>query len=235
MTRQLETRGLSKSFAGVRAVDGVDFALAPGEIVGLIGPNGSGKTTFVNLITGVVRADAGTVRCGQREWSWLPAHKVARLGIGRTFQNIRLFGQLSVFDNVGTTAAVARRRGWRTRTRDLLVQLDLADAASRRVSTLPYGLQRRTELARALAGSPEFLFLDEPAAGLNDTESRELGETLEAIRADHGCGTVLIEHDVPLVMSVCDRVVALNEGRVIASGEPAAIRRDVAVKQAYLG
>lgn len=235
MSERLETGGLTKSFAGVRAVDGVDFAVDGGEIVGMIGPNGSGKTTLVNLITGVVRPDAGSLRCGDRQWSWLPAHRVARLGVGRTFQNIRLFRRLSVFDNVGVAAAAAGQRRWRARTSELLSRLDLAEHAGREARTLSYGLQRRTELARALAGSPSFLFLDEPAAGLDDNESKQLGETLLSIRSDYRCGTVLIEHDVPLVMSVCDRVVALNEGRVIASGEPAAIRNDAAVKRAYLG
>jgi ABC-type branched-subunit amino acid transport system ATPase component len=235
MTDTLEAACMTKSFAGVKAVESVGLRVMRGEIVGVIGPNGSGKTTLVNLITGVVRPDAGVVRCAGEEWQWLPAEKVARLGVGRTFQNIRLFRALSVFDNVATGAAVRSGRAWRARTRELLLRLGLEPYADRRAQTLSYGLQRRTEIARALAAQPKYLFLDEPAAGLNDTESAELGELLVEMRTEYGCGIVLIEHDVPLVLRVCDRIVALNEGRVIADGEPDAVRNDPEVKRAYLG
>jgi len=231
----LKVTGLSKSFAGVTAVEDVDLEVEAGAILGLIGPNGSGKTTLVNLITGVVRPDSGRVACDGREWKWLAPHRVAKRGIGRTYQNIRLFGSMTVFENVAVAAAAEGRSRWENRAGEVLAELGLAPDSDRPVSELPYGLQRRVEMARALAGKPRFLFLDEPAAGLNEDETAELGETLAAVRERHGCGIVLIEHDVPLVMEVSDSVVALNDGAVIARGEPEAVRADAGVRKAYLG
>lgn len=231
----LKVTGLSKSFAGVTAVEHVDLEVGDGEILGLIGPNGSGKTTLVNLITGVVKPDSGSVACDGREWKWLAPHRIAKRGIGRTYQNIRLFGSMTVFENVAVAAAADGRSRWEDRAGATIAELGLTPDADRPVNELPYGTQRRVEMARALARRPKYLFLDEPAAGLNEDETRELGTTLSTIRDRYGCGIVLIEHDVPLVMELSDTVVALNEGNVIASGEPETVRADAAVRKAYLG
>jgi len=231
----LKATGLSKSFDGVTAVEHVDLEVGDGEILGLIGPNGSGKTTLVNLITGVVRPDSGRVACDGREWKWLAPHRVAKRGIGRTYQNIRLFGSMTVFENVAVAAAADGRSKWERRAGDVIAELGLAPDTDRPVNELPYGIQRRVEMARALARRPRYLFLDEPAAGLDEDETKELGATLAGIRNRYGCGLVLIEHDVPLVMAVSDTVIALNEGTVIAAGEPEDVRADSAVRKAYLG
>lgn len=232
---KLETVGLTKTFEGVTAVNRVDLEVTKGQIVGVIGPNGSGKTTLVNLITGLLRPNAGEIRCGDRAWRWLPPHRIAKLGVTRTFQNIRLFRELSVVENVEVMAATCSRGDWRDRSRRLLEELDLREFADRPAGALPHGLQRRTEIARALAAGPDFLLLDEPAAGLNETESEDLRRRLLQIREQFGCGILLIDHDVRLVMNTCEHVVVLNDGRVISRGEPERVRSDPAVIEAYLG
>jgi len=231
----MKVTGLAKSFSGVTAVDHIDLEVPAGRILGLIGPNGSGKTTLVNLITGVVKPDSGSVSCNGRSWTWTAPHKIAGYGVARTYQNIRLFPAMTVFENVAVAAAALGRGKWERRAAEVIEELGLDEHSDRIVGELPYGSQRRVEMARALAGRPSYLFLDEPAAGLNEDETRELGQTLTGIRDRYGCAIVLIEHDVPLVMDISDSVVALDDGAVIASGDPEAVRADESVRRAYLG
>jgi ABC-type branched-subunit amino acid transport system ATPase component len=233
----IEIHEIEKRFDGVRALDGVSLQINRQEILGVIGPNGSGKTTLLNTITGVVRADRGELRCGHVRWRWMPPYKVLRLGIARTFQNIRLFEGMTVREHVevaaANTASGAGRR--REAAQRVLGELQLEGYAEQVAQTLSYGLQRRVELARALASEPAFLLLDEPAAGLNSGETDALRSDLLAVRDRVGCGIVLIDHDVRLIMRACERVVVLNEGQTISQGAPDAVRRDPAVIAAYLG
>ena len=233
----LEAESVGKRFGGVEALKGVSLSLAEGQIVGLIGPNGSGKTTLLNCLSGVFPPTSGRISIDGRALSGVP-HKAARRGVVRTFQNIRLFGRLTALQNVEAGALgagrVARRRS-RSYGEQVLEELGIAPLADRFAETLSYGDQRRVEIARALAARPRYLLLDEPAAGMNDAESDELAGSIERIRGDHGCGVLVVEHDLRLIMRVCESIVVLNEGDVISRGRPDEVRADPAVVAAYIG
>jgi ABC-type branched-subunit amino acid transport system ATPase component len=225
-------------FGGIQALLGVSLVLGEGSIVGLIGPNGSGKTTLLNCISGIFRPTSGSVTVDGRQIHGRPGNQIARLGIVRTFQNIRLFSGLTSLQNVEVSALAsggARRANSAAVARRLLEELGIADAADRDASTLSYGDQRRLEIARALAARPRFLLLDEPAAGMNEVESERLRKELEHIRAERGCGVLVIDHDLHLIMQLCEHIYVLAEGRVICDGTPRKVRADPAVIAAYIG
>ena len=243
----LELQNLTKHFGGVRAVDGVDLTVGPGELLGLIGPNGSGKSTIVNLICGLFPLTAGRVMFRGNEISTLPPHERVSLGIARTFQNIRLFGQLTVWQNlwVAQNSANERRqnpfkrwfgggRSAREETGKVLEFFDLAHKRDELAGNLAFGEQRRLEFARAFAAKPAMLLLDEPAAGMNAEEIEQLDARIRKLR-DAGMAILLIEHHVELVMSIADRIAVLNFGQKIAEGMPSEIQDNPLVREAYLG
>ncbi len=247
----LELRDLTMRFGGLTALDAVSFSIQRGEILGLIGPNGAGKTTCFNAMTGVFRPTAGEVLLEGRPINRSHRHEITRLGIARTFQNIRLFGEMTALENVmvGTDARhrtsvpgalvrsprhYAEERAGVEKSMALLEFVGIADRAAEKARNLPYGYQRRLEIARALATEPKLLCLDEPAAGFNPAEKDDLVALIRKIRED-GYTVLVIEHDMRVVMGVTDRIVVLEFGRKIADGEPGAIRDDPAVVAAYLG
>ncbi len=251
MSTLLSVTHASKRFGGLQALSGVSLSIARGHIHGLIGPNGAGKTTCFNVITGLYQPDEGEFMLDGRAYSPSAPHRVAQAGIARTFQNIRLFGDMSVLENVmvgrhvrthqGVLGAILRHRAARDeeaqirlRALELLAFVGIAPLAHRTARTLSYGDQRRLEIARALATEPLLLALDEPAAGMNATEKEALRELLTRIR-DSGTTILLIEHDVKLVMGLCDRITVLDYGKVIADGPADAVKKDPAVIAAYLG
>jgi ABC-type branched-subunit amino acid transport system ATPase component len=236
---ELATESVSKEFSGVRALSNITLRIEKGEVVGLIGPNGSGKTTLINILSGVIAPTSGAIRLGDDRWTRRQSHRVAHAGISRTFQTIRLFREMTVLENVEVAAAGSPRikglTGRRKASRRALAMLGIQALASRVASTLPYGLQRRVEFARAIVSEPHFLLLDEPAAGLNETESDELLQMLGDVREAVGCGVLLIDHDLRLIMRATHRIHVFNEGRMLMDGAPEEVRKDPRVIAAYLG
>ena len=248
----LEVTSLGISFGGLRAVDELSMKIEKGGLVGLIGPNGAGKTTAFNMLTGVYRPTDGGIRLDGQNLIGKKPHEICKLGVARTFQNIRLFSQLSVLDNVKTglhnqnTYSFAesmfhlgsyrkKEKQMDEKAMELLRVFDLDGVADYKAANLPYGKQRKLEIARALATNPKLLLLDEPAAGMNPNETEELMETIEIVRKRFGVTVLLIEHDMKLVSGICEYLYVLNFGRLLAEGTPKEVLSNPEVVKAYLG
>ena len=248
----LDVRNLGIDFGGLTAVDGFNITIGPTEISGLIGPNGAGKTTIFNLLTGVYQPTRGSVLIKGIDTKGMPTHKVNKLGIARTFQNIRLFNDMTALDNVKVgmhnemkcsfLASLLRLPSYfkaekkaNQKAMELLEFMGLADIADQKAGSLPYGVQRRLEICRALASNPAIILLDEPAAGMNPSETAELMHQIRRIRDTFQIAIFLIEHDMNLVMNVCEAIVVVSYGKIIAKGTPDEIKNNPAVIEAYLG
>ena len=248
----LEVKNLSIMFGGLCAVDNFNLEVEKGELIAIIGPNGAGKTTVFNMLTGIYKPTTGTIKLDGVDMVGLKPYQFARQGITRTFQNIRLFKELSVIDNIKVglhesmkynlaSSLIRLPNYWKEEKRcterafELLDIFHMADLADAQAGSLPYGAQRRLEIMRALATSPKLLLLDEPAAGMNPSETAELTETIRRIRDEFNIAVLLIEHDMSLVMGICEGIAVLNFGRIIAKGTPDEIRNNPQVIEAYLG
>ena len=248
----LDVRNLGIDFGGLTAVDGFNITIGPTEISGLIGPNGAGKTTIFNLLTGVYQPTRGSVLINGIDIKGMPTHQVNKLGIARTFQNIRLFSEMTALDNVKVgmhneikcsfLASLLRLPSFyraeaaaNLKAMELLEFMGLGDMAEQKAGSLPYGVQRRLEIVRALASNPSIILLDEPAAGMNPSETAELMHQIRRIRDTFHIAIFLIEHDMNLVMNVCEAIAVVNYGKIIAKGTPEQIKEDPAVIEAYLG
>lgn len=248
----LDVCDLTRSFGGVMAVNGLNMAIAPGSIAGLIGPNGAGKTTVFNMISGFYKPDHGRIVFHGNDITGKPPHRICDKGIARTFQNIRLFTNATALENVMVGCHVRREKQWwmplvfwpgtgreereiRKQAEALIARLDLERYVDEKAGSLPYGAQRRLEIARALATQPSFLLLDEPAAGMNPQESEELMHFIKRLRDEFELSILLIEHDMKVVMGVCERIWVMEYGRLIAEGSPEEIRGNPRVIEAYLG
>ena len=252
MAAVLELKSVNKAFGGVQAVKDMTFTIEKGELAGLIGPNGAGKTTIFNLVTGVYDVTSGEMEFNGRNINKLKTYQVISLGIARTFQNLRLFAASTVLENVMTAAqqhyeygffeAVSHLGRWRSKeaaarkeSMELLERVGLADRANQAAGTLPYGLQRRLEIARAISLGPELLLLDEPAAGMNAEEVEQLNTLITGIHKDFNLTILLIEHHMDMVMAICPHIVCMNFGAKIAEGDPEYIQNHPEVLKAYLG
>jgi branched-chain amino acid transport system ATP-binding protein len=248
----LKINDLNKTFGGLAAVRNVCLNVNKGEIYGLIGPNGAGKTTIFNLITGIIEPTKGSINFDGEELTGLKPHKIAQKGIGRTFQNIKLFGNLTVFNNILTVAQVGSHyslidgflrnkkcRHWENElnqtTNDIIDRIGISKYSKILTSNLSYGVQRRVEIARALALKPKLLLLDEPAAGMNEDESYELSNLVKKIRDEFDVSIIVIDHHMDFIMDICNKITVLNFGKIIATGTTEEIQKNPAVVEAYLG
>ena len=237
MDNVLGIKNLSKRFSGLQALNNVCMQLTKGNILGLIGPNGSGKTTLINTISGVLHPEKGTITFGNTDITGWNPDRIARLGLARTYQTARLFSSLTVVENLELGIMAASEGDIDGNVDKLLHRFGLARWVKDYAGTLAYGLQRRLEIARAVGSKPEFLLLDEPAAGLNEEESEQLLQLIRGLREPDslGCGILIVEHDLAMIMRLCDQVHVLNEGQTLAEGPPEDVRSNPAVIEAYMG
>ncbi|EJO5348355.1 ABC transporter ATP-binding protein [Clostridium botulinum] len=236
----LEVKDLNINFGGITAIDNLNFSVKKGEILGVIGPNGAGKTTLYNTITGIYKPSKGDIFLNNKKITGIKPYKISRLGIARTFQNIRLFNSLTVLENilvgrVSELKKLVKLNPYMKETLDILKVVGLEKVINNIASDLPYGQQRKVEIARALAISPKVLLLDEPAAGMNNYEKQDLKNLINILREDFNITVLIIEHDMGVIMDLCDRILVLDYGKKIAEGSPEEISNDANVIKAYMG